>query len=92
MVANALIERLNWWENYAAQDGASRAAVKWLDIMLARCRKLAEAPAMGVERADIRKGLRLFPAGRYLILYEIKMSDVEIVRVLHGSRQWQDLI
>jgi toxin ParE1/3/4 len=45
------------------------AAVKWLDTMLARCRKLAEAPAMGVERADIRKGLRLFPAGRYLILY-----------------------
>ncbi len=67
------------------------AASRWLDAILARCRNIADAPGIGVERSDIRKGLRLFPAGRYLILYEITSDGVDIVRVLHGARRWQDL-
>ena len=37
-------------------------------------------------------GLRMLPAGSYLILYQQVDKGVEIARVLHGARQWQDLL
>jgi plasmid stabilization system protein ParE len=38
------------------------------------------------------EGLRLLPAGNYLILYYQVGEDAEIVRVVHGARRWQDLL
>lgn len=49
-------------------------------------------PGMGATRFDVRHGLRLFPAGNYLILYREIDDGAEIVRVIHGARQWQDLL
>jgi toxin ParE1/3/4 len=49
-------------------------------------------PGIGVSRDDVRPGLRTFPVGRYLILYRAIGDDAEIVRVVHGARQWQDLL
>lgn len=34
----------------------------------------------------------MFPVGNYLILYRPIEAGVEIVRVLHGARQWRDLL
>jgi toxin ParE1/3/4 len=34
----------------------------------------------------------MLPAGSYLILYQQVDKGVEIARVLHGARQWQDLL
>lgn len=76
---------------YIALD-SGRAAQRWLDDIEERFANLALMPGMGVMRADIRPDLRLLPAGRYLVLYRQVGEDVEIVRVLHGARQWQDLI
>lgn len=47
---------------------------------------------MGVARFDIRRGLRMFPVGNYLILYREIDDGAEILRVIHGARQWQDLL
>lgn len=47
---------------------------------------------MGVARPHIRPGLRTFPVGNYLILYRQIDDGAEIVRVVHGARQWQDLL
>jgi toxin ParE1/3/4 len=74
-----------------AEDNPA-AAGRWLDGVVKTCRKLGETPMLGVERSDVRKGLRLFPVGRYLILYRVASNGVDIVRVLHGARRWQDLI
>lgn len=49
-------------------------------------------PGIGALRFDIRDGLRLVAAGPYLILYREIDEGAEIVRVIHGARQWQDLI
>jgi toxin ParE1/3/4 len=49
-------------------------------------------PGMGVARFDVRPNLRMFPVGNYLILYQEIEEGVEIVRVLHGARQWQELL
>ncbi|WP_096787436.1 type II toxin-antitoxin system RelE/ParE family toxin [Rhodobacter sp. CZR27] len=65
-----------------------QAALRWLDGLEERFELLGDMPGTGVQRPD----LRLLPVGRYLVLYWAVDGDAEIVRVLHGARQWQDLI
>lgn len=36
--------------------------------------------------------LRFVPVGNYLILHRQVGDDVEIVRVLHSARRWQELL
>lgn len=47
---------------------------------------------MGVSRFDVQPGLRMFPVGNYLILYQEIDGGAEIVRVIHGARQRQELL
>jgi len=47
---------------------------------------LAEQPAMGRVREELLHGLRSFPVGRYVIFYLTVPNGIDIVRVLHGSR------
>ncbi len=49
-------------------------------------------PGMGVARPEVRPNLRIFPVGNYLILYQRIGQNAEIIRVIHGARQWQDLL
>jgi len=47
---------------------------------------LADSPLAGRSRDELAPGLRSFPTGSYLIFYRVIPDGVEIVRVLHGSR------
>jgi toxin ParE1/3/4 len=76
---------------YIAEDSPV-AARNWLNDIALRCQRLGSMPAMGVARFDVRPNLRMFPVGNYLILYQEIEGGVEIVRVLHGARQWQELL
>ena len=76
---------------YIAEDNV-QAARQWIEDMYALCQQLGEMPSMGVAKPYIRSGLRMLPAGGYLILYQEVDKGVEIVRVIHGARQWQDLL
>jgi toxin ParE1/3/4 len=76
---------------YIAEDNPA-AAVRWYEDMLRHCRNLGEAPELGVARPDVRPDLRTFPAGSYMILYRMIAEGAEIVRVVHGARQWQKLL
>ena len=76
---------------YIAEDNV-QAAQQWIEDMYALCQQLGDLPSMGVAKPYIRPGLRMLPAGSYLILYQELDKGVEIVRVIHGARQWQDLL
>jgi len=47
---------------------------------------LAENPGLGMVRDDIALGLRSLRHGRHLVIYLPAEDGVEIVRVLHVSR------
>tara|TARA_R110002020_G_scaffold37828_18_gene114031 strand:+ start:2137 stop:2424 length:288 start_codon:yes stop_codon:yes gene_type:complete len=68
------------------------AALRWYDEILRHCRNLGEMPEMGVARPHVRPDLRTFPAGNYLILYQATEDGALIVRVVHGARQWWELL
>ncbi len=78
------------WAYVAADD--PDAADRLLDRIDEACAQLAEFPDMATSYEEIRPGLRLFPVRNYLILYRRIESGVEIVRVIHGARQWQNLL
>ncbi len=47
---------------------------------------LAANPLLGEKREDLDVNVRLFTAGSYLILYRIVNVGIEIVQVVHASR------
>lgn len=68
------------------------AARAWVEDIHDRCRRLGLMPGIGVDRSDIRRGLRLFPVRNYLIIYRATKHGIEIVRVLHGAQQWESFL
>jgi toxin ParE1/3/4 len=71
--------------DYIEQRDAA-AAERWVDLIEARCRLLADQPRLGRRRDDLRQNLRSLAVGNYLIFYRPIRGGVEIVRVLHGKR------
>jgi toxin ParE1/3/4 len=72
------------WD-YIADDNEGHADA-FVDRIDQKLLALASNPTMGRARDEFVKGLRSFPVGRYVIFYRPIPKDVEIVRVLHGSR------
>src|SRR5262245_39134918 len=62
------------------------AALDFITRIQLMCDKLAQMPQMGRARDELKKGLRSFPVGNYLIFYRIVGTDIQVVRVLHGAR------
>ncbi len=80
----ARLDLLAIW-SYVAEDNPN-AADKLLDVIDEKCNLLGENPKLGQAKPDISPQMRYFPVKNYLILYQEQPSGVEIVRVLHGSR------
>ena len=75
---------------YVAQDNVD-AADRFLRAIVSRFPKLAAMPQIGRAREELSPRLRSFPVGRYIIFYRPMENGVEIVRVLHGARDFPPL-
>lgn len=76
---------------YIADDNPI-AARRWSVEIYRRLERLGQMPRIGALRKEVRPDLRTLPFGSYLMLYREIGDGVEIVRVIHGARQWQDLL
>lgn len=56
------------------------------------CEKLLQFPELGQRRSEFAGNYRSFPVQRWIIFYRVVGSDVEIYRVLDGSRDIDSLI
>jgi plasmid stabilization system protein ParE len=55
--------------------------------------KLADQPGMGHVREDLtERPLRFWPVGTYLIVYLAESRPLQVVRILHGSRDIERLL
>ena len=75
---------------YIAQDDPD-AADKFVRAIVARFPRLASMPHLGRPREDLSARLRSLPVGSYIIFYRPEESGVEILRVLHGARDFPPL-
>jgi toxin ParE1/3/4 len=67
-----------------------RAADRWVERIKEHFRVLARQPYLGQDRSDLVEGLRFFPVGSYLIFHRAVPDGVEIVRVLHVTRDYRN--
>lgn len=63
-------------------------AERILEDLESAMRLLAERPGMGHARGDLHDDpdLRFWPVHRYLIVYRSRSGPLEIVRIVHASR------
>lgn len=67
------------------------AADRWLGKIEAAAADLAVFPDAGRPRDDIGDGIRSVPEASYLIFYRVHGERVEVMRVIHGARNLDDL-
>jgi toxin ParE1/3/4 len=83
---------------YLAEERSDDLAFRFLDAAEASFKQLTAMPAMGVARKyrdPELEGVRMWRiAGfdSYLIFYRPTERGVEIIRVIHGSRDIEDLL
>jgi toxin ParE1/3/4 len=87
--AQAQEDLFGLWATIAADSPA--AADRLLDQVDARLKLLSAFPEMGASREELRAGLRNLVIGEYVALYRVLIDEVEIVRVVHGRRDFPGL-
>jgi toxin ParE1/3/4 len=78
-------DALQIWE-YIASDN-SRAADQTLDQFDDLFENLKKNPLLGKGVSELGEDLRVFYVGRYDIFYRVTSHTIEIVRMLHSSRE-----
>jgi len=76
--------------SYIASDNVE-AADRLIDRVLGTCYDFTHTPEMGRSRNDLLNGVRSFPVGSYLIIYRILPDYIDVLRILHSSRNIEDL-
>lgn len=76
---------------YTAFDD-QEAANRILRSIEDKCHLLAKNSGLGPARPDIAPDLRYYVTGSYLILYRETAFGIEVVRVLHGARNLNDVM
>ena len=72
---------------FVANDRPS-AADSLIDSFYEKFRLMAMNPAIGEARSDLGEGLRILSVGSYVIGFRKFHEGVEIVRVVHGARDF----
>ena len=80
---------LEIWLHIAQES--PRAADRLLDRIEAQCRLLADNPRLGRPRPEIASEARAWIVGRYLVLYRAQDDGIEVVRVVHGAREIEQI-
>ena len=70
---------------FIAEDSVAEAD-RWVDRLDAKFELWATQPMMGRPRDELAQGLRSLTFGRYVIFFEPMLEGLDVVRVLHGSR------
>jgi toxin ParE1/3/4 len=75
---------------FIAQDDPD-AANRFIRTIVSRFPTLASMPHLGRHREELAARLRSFPVGNYVIFYRPIDGGVEVIRVLHGARDFPPL-
>jgi toxin ParE1/3/4 len=76
---------------YIAAD-SKKAARRWAVSIRENCAKLGETPRLGVPKPELGPNARVLVVGSYLVFYETDAKSVEILRIMHGARDWQEML
>jgi len=89
ITATAQADLIDIWSWIAEESPAAGDRV--LDRMQEVAHKLAELPKMGRAREELHPGLRSFVVGSYVLFYMVSSESLEVIRILHGRRDIDEL-
>lgn len=75
---------------YIAKDKPG-AAIRFVELLRTKCELLIDHPQLGEDCSELRPGMRRLRFQAYLIFYRMTEVKIEIVRVIHGARDWAGL-
>ena len=67
-------------------DDSILDADRWVDSLDEKLALWATQPMMGRSRDELAPGIRSLAFGRYVVFFEPPSDGIDVVRVLHGSR------
>jgi toxin ParE1/3/4 len=79
---------LETWEYIAEHDEV--AADRYIDYLRKRALALLDFPEIGRLRNEIHHDLRSLLARNHLLFYRIQSNEIQILRILHGSRDFSN--
>jgi toxin ParE1/3/4 len=74
------------WDYIAIEQDRPDAATNQLLRFYEKFELLASQPLMGELREDLRRGLRIFVADSYIILYHPLSDGIEVTGIVHAAR------
>ena len=91
-LTDAAVADLESIGDWIAADSPARA-MAFVELLRGRCLQLGEMPlAFPVVPRFEKLNVRRRPVGDYLIFYRVIRSHVEILHVLHGARDYEQLL
>ncbi|HRX81233.1 MAG TPA: type II toxin-antitoxin system RelE/ParE family toxin [Pirellulaceae bacterium] len=72
-------------------DDSPTIADQFLDLLGAKCELLAKHSLLGESHPAFGDRIRCFPVASYVIVYRPIDDGIELVRVLHGRRDFESL-
>jgi toxin ParE1/3/4 len=70
---------------FIAEDSTTHADTL-LDKIKNQLDSIGQQPEMGRLRPELGLGLRSFPVGNYIIFYRVEIENIQVIRILNGSR------
>lgn len=69
-------------------DSSISNADQYIERIISTIGKLVDMPNIGSHRLPSFPDIRSFPIGSHLIFYRPIPDGIEVVRVIHGARDW----
>ena len=78
--------------DFIAADNPRRA-LTYIEEIEAACESLCTTPMMGVDRSDLRHGIRVLPLwGRIVIAYAVMPDRIDVLRVFSGGQDYEAIM
>jgi toxin ParE1/3/4 len=74
------------WDHIGIVKSSPVAASKQVEAIYETLTLLGTQPLIGEARDDLRRGLRSFSVGSYVILYYPLREGVEVAGIVHGAQ------
>ncbi|MCK5242229.1 type II toxin-antitoxin system RelE/ParE family toxin [bacterium] len=90
ITAEAKKDLLEMWL-YIAEENI-KAADRFLEKIDKKIKMISRNPAMGIKRQELASQIRSLVADKYVVFYLIRKNQIDIIRVLHASRDVNSII
>lgn len=83
---------LNQIFDFIAADNPRRA-LSYIEEIRQACRNLCETPMIGIDRSDLRPGIRILSLWRRVVVaYELPPDRVRVLRIFTAGRDYEAIM